>query len=241
MNASSEIDDASAGGRQAGDDDGQGPGWMPAVLAAMALLGIIGFIFCAFSTWVLFQKRTEFAIRTLEGAYLLQLEQSQLDPQSKSLVIGEINSLIDDLRRGKYENWQAAGIMQRLQRLPVLQWGELQAVDAFLRDAGEDQLSDEERQRGRRELSRLGRAVETGKATSFDLEDVLEPIRRPSATSPSGFDLALPLQTQGVQEVVRRAKLLSDRSGIPEEDFPEIRIDTILRREIQQGASVGSF
>ena len=42
-----------------------GPGWLPAVMAAVVLMGIVGCILCAFTTWVLFQKRTELAIRTL--------------------------------------------------------------------------------------------------------------------------------------------------------------------------------
>ena len=35
----------------------EGPGWMPAIMAATVLMGIIGFVICAFSTWILFQQR----------------------------------------------------------------------------------------------------------------------------------------------------------------------------------------
>ncbi len=108
---------------------------MPAIVAAMALMGIVGFIVCAFSTWSLFQKRTEFAIRTLQGDYVRQLEQSLLDPATKTSLMREVEKLIADLERGKYENWQSAAIMQRLQRLPVFQWGELQAIEAFLKQS----------------------------------------------------------------------------------------------------------
>ncbi len=210
-------------------------------MAGMALMGIIGFIVCAFSTWLLFQKRTEFAIRTLQGDYTQQLEQSLLDPASKASVLSEVKALIADMERGKYENWQAAGIMQRLQRLPVLQWGELQAIEAFLSKSTSEQWSGEERQEGRKQLGRLRRAVELGKVTSFDFVDILEPVGNPSSSNPGGFELSQPLTVKGVQESIRRAKLLADRSQVPDEDFQDIRIERILRQEIEQGASAGGY
>lgn len=219
----------------------EGPGWLPAIMAGMALMGIIGFIACAFSTWLLFQKRTEFAIRTLQGDYTQQLEQSLLDPASKASVLSEVKALIADMERGKYEDWQAAGIMQRLQRLPVLQWGELQAIEAFLSKSTSEQWSGEERQEGRKQLGRLRRAVELGKVTSFDFVDILEPVGNPSSSNPGGFELSQPLTVKGVQESIRRAKLLADRSQVPDEDFQDIRIERILRQEIEQGASAGGY
>ena len=101
-------------------------------MAGGVLLGIFGFIFCGVSTWVLFQKRTQLAIRTLKGAYVTELEQSYLEPETKQAVVAEVQKLIADMEDGKYENWQSAAIMQRLQRLPVVQWGELQAVQLFI-------------------------------------------------------------------------------------------------------------
>jgi hypothetical protein len=216
--------------------DDEGPGWMPAILAGTLLMGIVGFIVCAFSTWILFQKRTEFAIRTLKGSYVLQLEQSLLDPESKLAVVKEINGLIADLERGKYENWQAAGIMQRLQRLPVIQWGELQAIEAFLKkEAGDEQAGQIE------QLSRLRRAVELGMVTSFDVEDVLQPVRRPDPNAATGSQLVQPLNKEQVSQVVHRARLAADRAAVPNQHFDGIRIESIVRSEIERGASEGSF
>jgi hypothetical protein len=216
--------------------DDEGPGWMPAILAGTLLMGIVGFIVCAFSTWILFQKRTEFAIRTLKGSYVLQLEQSLLDPESKSAVVKEIKGLIADLERGKYENWQAAGIMQRLQRLPVIQWGELQAIEAFLKkEAGDNQAGQID------QLSRLRRAVELGMVTSFDVEDVLQPVRRPDPNSATGSQLVQPLNKEQVSQVVHRARLAADRAAVPNQHFDGIRIESIVRSEIERGASEGSF
>jgi hypothetical protein len=209
---------------------------MPAILAASALMGIVGFVVCAFSTWILFQKRTEFAIRTLRGAYIAEIEQSLLEPAAKSAVASEIEKLAADLERGKYENWQAAGIMQRLQRLPVIQWGELQAVEAFLAKSEDDKRQDQIQQ-----LQRLRRAVELDKVTSFDFEDVLQPVRRSDPDSASGHVLVRPMTEEHVGEVVQRARLVSDRAKIPEESFEDVRIESIVRREIERGASIGGF
>ena len=224
---------------------------MPAILAATALMGIIGFVVCAFSTWILFQQRTEFAIRTLRGTYLAEIEQSHLDPESKSAVVKEIEALAADLERGKYEDWQAAGVMQRLQRLPVLQWGELQAVEAFVRseaystgvadtsDGGEN--AGDPRAVGIKHLSRLRRAVELGKVTSFDFEDLLQPVRRADPAAPSGHTLIQPMTIDSVNELIHRARLLADRAEIPDQDFDDIRIESIVGQQIELGASEGSF
>lgn len=221
----------------------EGPGWMPAILAGTLLMGIFGFIICAFSTWYLFQQRTEFAIRTLRGpdkneerGYIEAIKQSRLDPESKSAVVKEIRLLIADLERGKYENWQAAGIMQRLQRLPVIQWGELQAIEAFLKKQAGDEQAGQIRQ-----LSRLRQGVELGKVTSFDVEDVLQPVRRPDPNAATGSQLVQPLMKGQVSEVVHRARLAADRAKIPEQTFDSMRIESMVRREIERGASEGSF
>jgi len=216
--------------------DEQGPGWLPALMAGGLLLGIFGFIFCGVSTWVLYQKRTELAIRTLKGAYVIELEQSYLEPQTKQAVVGEVQKLITNMEDGKYENWQSAAIMQRLQRLPVVQWGELQAVQLFIEKTnGEDKLDQ------LKQLSRLERAVEKGLVTSFDFQDVLESVHRFDPNSPSGVSLIQPLGSKEVAEVCSRAKLVADRAKIADQVFSDVDLVGIVRREIDEGATAGGF
>ena len=77
------------------------------------------------------------------------------------------------MQRGKLEDWQSAGVMQRLQRLPVLQWGDLQAVQAFIVESGDEQeVADAKLQ-----FDRLRLAVADGRATSFDFVEVLSPVQ----------------------------------------------------------------
>jgi hypothetical protein len=213
----------------------EGPGWMPAILAGTLLLSIGGFVCCGISTWVLFQKRTELAIRTLRGSYVPALEQSLLDPQEKSEVLDLIGSFASDLERGKYENWQAAGVMQRLQRLPVLQWGQLAAIERFI-----EKSDSSAKEQALLQLSRLRQAVQMGKATSFDFDDVLQPVLELDQQSPSGRRLIQPLTPDGVKRVVDRAESAADHAQVPEERFI-VTIGSLVRREIDAGISEGGF
>ena len=213
----------------------EGPGWMPAILAGTLLMAIIGFLFCGFSTWILFQKRTELAIRTLRGSYLPALEQSLLAPEDKRAVVQRIETLAMDMERGKFEDWQAAAVMQRLQRLPVLQWGELAAVEAVIAKS-----EIEEKSQAVEQLSRLRRAVELGKVTSFDVEDALQPVLVDDENALSGRSLVRPMEAAAAREVVHRAKLLADRSGVPDQSF-EVDLDQIIQREIDVATQQGGY
>ena len=89
-----------------------------------------------------------------------------------------------------------------------------------------------------KQLSRLRRAVELGKSTSFEFEDVLQPVR---LSGSSGPQLVQPLRMELIREVVHRARLASDQAGVPDQSFDNVQIESIVRREIERGASEGSF
>ena len=219
------------------DSVNQGPGCLPAIMASVVLMGMIGFITCAFLTWVLFQQRTEMALRTLRGNVIPQVEQGLMEPVEKKSVVNQLTSFADDLERGKYEDWQAAGVMTRLMiRVPIYQWGEVQAVEAYL-----NQNQDEPNAESIKQLSRLRRAAELGQANAMDFEDVLQPVRIEDSDGPTGFALKLPLDAVGVAEVVQRAKLVADRAEVPDESFEGIKLDSILRREIESGIREGEI
>ena len=214
------------------DDTNEGPGWLPAIMAATALMGIVGFIVCAFSTWFLFQQRTEFAIRTLRGAYISEIEQSLLDPETKLAVVAEVKTLAADLERGKYDDSQAAEIMHGLLRLPVLQWGELQAIEAFLEQSSHEQRDDQ-----RMHISRLKRAVELATITAMDVDEALAPVRIEDPDTPSGYALSQPLTNEQVAEVAHRCMLVADRESIPAKQFDGVQLEAIVRRAIERAAS----
>ncbi|EMI21844.1 hypothetical protein RMSM_01229 [Rhodopirellula maiorica SM1] len=213
----------------------QGPGWMPAILAATLLMGMAGFIFCGVSTWFLFQKRGELAVRTIRGSYIPDIEQSRLSPEQKQLLVKRLETFAESVERNEYENWQAAGVMQRLQRLPVLQWGELAAVESFVLSQDEGDTEESLKQ-----ISRLRRAAELDQATSFDFEDVLSPVHEP-ADNAQGRQLIQPLTATAVDEVIVRARLVADRSEVPDEKFTDISLDAIVQEQIDAGIAEGGF
>lgn len=216
-------------------DVDEGPGWLPAIMAATVMMGIFGFICCGVTTWALFQQRTKLAIRTCD-AFVVDIEQSLLDPASKSALVDDIENLSADMQRGKYENWQSAGIMQRLQRAPVTQWGELQAVQAAIRKSGNPDQTEQLKQ-----LSRLERGVEIGLVTSFDFADILDPVREEDSASTTGYRLVHPMTADQLKEVVARAKLVANRAEVPDQTFEHIQIEEIVRKVIKRGAKEGTF
>jgi len=216
----------------------EGPGCLPAVLAGTVLLGIVAFVSCGVTTWFLYQKRTEMATRTLEESYIPQIEQSRLSRQEKADVLRRLETLLLDLKRGQFEQWQAGAVMQRLVRLPVVQWGQLNAVEAFVTASDETDLLD--RQAALRQLSRLRRGVELNELTSVDVRRVLEPVLTADDT-PEGQSLDEPLDVAAVAEVIDRAELEADRADVPDKRFRDVRLQDIVRREIEAGLTKGSY
>lgn len=239
--AISDQDQSNGDGPKQGEvtvvDDG--PGCMPAILAAAALMGIAGFVFCGFSTWLLYQKRTELATRTLRDAYLPEIEQSLLDPETKSAVMDQIELLAKDMERGKIENWQSAGVLQRLQRLPVLQWGDMQAVESYVVKNG----SSEEATNAHLQFARLSTGVQNGKVTSFDFHDILAPVQNEDPTVASGRKLRSNFKLDPALDVVTRARVVADREKISDEliEVDGVRLEKIVAKEIESGLVEGSY
>jgi hypothetical protein len=170
----------------------------------------------------------------VRGDVIPNVEQGLLRPETKAQVVDELSSFADDLERGEFENWQASGAMTRLIRVPIYQWGEIQAIEAFLEKNQDASYSDSIKQ-----LSRLQRAVQMGQAVAIDFENVLEPARVDDPRGPTGKALRQPLDLESVAKVVERAKLVADRSEVPDERFENIHLESIVRDEIKQGISIG--
>jgi len=215
--------------------DTEGAGCMPAILAATVLMGIIFFIAFAFSAWLIFQKRGDLAARTIRATIIPELEQSRLDPEEKTAVVKELSNLADDIEAEMYENWQAGGIMQRLINIPLMRWGDLEAVAVW----AEKNLPDDQRKDASKQFSRFFRAVELDRAISRDIHEILAPVATPE--NASGFvQLRSDLNDQDVAEVVRRCKLVADRAEIPDQAFDRVSLTQIVRRQIEAGGRDGA-
>lgn len=224
--------DASAPDAQNSVDEGAG--CLPGILAAGALMGIIGFIFCGFMTWLIFQKQDQLALRSLQGL-IPAIEQSLLEPQEKTKTVEQLADFAEDLERGKYEGWQASGVMQRLARLPVLQWGQIRSVEQFV-DANPDEfILDASLQ-----FDRLRKGVENDKITTIDFAHILSPVLK-TDVSQLEAELVDPLEISAVQQVVARARQAADRAKVALQPKTDVTIDTLVRRQIDAGIVEGAF
>jgi len=229
--------DSPAGPPSAPADD-EGPGCLPGIMAATALAMMLFFIFCGISTWYLFQQRTELAIRTLTGDVIPALQQSNLPPEEKAEVVQILEGVVSEAQAGQLEDWQASGIMERLNRSPILEWGDLSAVEAMI--AASDAFTDEEQAEAEKQLSRLRKAVDQGEATAVDFSrDVLDPVLIDEDPSQRP---RLDRQATAAQlrKVVEEAKVVADRARIADASF-DVKLSDIIRREVEAGKTVGGF
>ncbi|WP_164102492.1 hypothetical protein [Candidatus Laterigemmans baculatus] len=215
----------------------EGPGCFPAVIAAGALLLMLFFIGCGISTYFLFQQRTELAIRTLRSDVIPEVQQSSLPPEEKAEIVELLEQVVVDGESGQLENWQASGIMERLVRSPILEWGNLTAVEGMVEHSTE--LSEEERQHAQRQFSRLKRAVEQNEASAVDILDVLLPVLS-EAERGERRKLERDVDAAQLREVIHRAEMVADRGQIPDQDY-EVQLSEIIRRELQAGREEGGL
>lgn len=213
----------------------ESPGCLPAVVAATLLMLMVAFVLCGLTTWILFQKRTEIAARTLEG-FIPNIEQSLLEPKDKARVIEQFETLVKQMKDPNYDPAQAAAIMQRIVRLPITHWGEIDAVEAFI----EKNLEGPEKVDASKNLSRARHAIEKNQATVFDIVDVLAPVTIVDDTE-IGRSLKQPLRRSDVEQVVERAEILADRAKIPDQVYPRTDMADILKIEIQTAKTEGGF
>lgn len=233
-----QVADAGALAEEAGipeeDAEDQGPGWMPAIMAGTVILGIVMFITCSVTTWLLFQKRTELAIRTLDGTFIPIVEQSLIAPDEKEETLRTLSELSKELKRGKYENWQSGGVMTRLTRLPIAQWGDLSAVEAFVKKQPATFQKD-----AAIHLSRLRRGVELDELTAIDFDYVLETVTKYD-DSLRGQSLMEPMTKENVAVVISRADEVADRADVAEKVFDDVWLNKLIVREIKAGTELGS-
>lgn len=193
------------------------------------------FISCAGGTYYLFQQRGEFALRTIEGTLIPLLEQSRIVPEDKQATIAELDAFVRRGRTGEWEDWQIAGVMQRLVRSPIVSWGDLQYIDSIIQQR--ESFSDEERVGFHRAISRLQRAAELDDVTQFDMADIFEPISNP-ADHESGYELNAQFSDDALREFIARVRLVAQRAEIPEQSY-DVKLVSIVKRQIAAGIKSG--
>jgi hypothetical protein len=226
--------------REAQVPEDQGPGCLPGLLAAGALLLMAMFVCCGVSTWYLYQQRGVLAARTLSGSVIPELEQGDLSPEDKREVIGQLQGVVEEIEQGRLEDWQASGIMERLYRLPLFEWGDLAAVEAMIN--ARQSIDEETKQEAKLQFSRLRRAAELGEVTAVDFSrDVLEHVYQPAVEgSAERPKLERNPSDDDLRNVIAEAELAANRAKIPREMF-EVNFAKMLAQEIEAGRQVGGL
>ena len=227
------TDDATQEPSDAREDEG--PGCMPAILASMVLMGIVGFLTCGVMTWLIFEKQDELALRSMRGSFIPAVEQSLLEPEEKAATVKLLNTFADELERGRLEGWQASGVMQRMTRLPVLQWGQIRRIEKFVDDHPDQFSAGDSLQ-----FVRLRKGVERDKITTIDFVHILTPVLQ-SDPGNEEAQLVEPLAVDSVREVVKRARTSADRGEVEPTPKDDVGIDTLVRRQIEAGIQKGTY
>ena len=217
------------------EHEDEGPGCMPAILAGLVLMGILGCIFCAFMTWLIFQKQDELALRSMRGSFIPAVEQSLLTPDEKAKTVALLDEFADKLERGRLEGWQASGVMQRLSRLPILQWGQIRRIEKFVDDHPEEFSADDSLQ-----FDRLRKGVERDDVVAIDFVHILTPVLQADPTSDQSL-LIDDLDVESVADVVGRARIVADRVKVESVPKIDVGIDVIVRRQIDAGIEKGTY
>jgi hypothetical protein len=204
--------------------------WVPAIIAVMVLLLMAGFIACGFATWMLFNKRAEFAAKTLRDGLVPDLQQTQLSASEKDAITRQLTDVVQRLEQGILDNRQATGIMQRLVSLPLLAWGDLDGLQALIAERG---WSESDVQAADRALSRAKRAVELGRAQASDIETILDPVTV-AASGRLRRKLNLQPTDQQIRECLSRATQLADQEQVPDQSF-QVKLSTLVQRAIEDG------
>ncbi len=227
--APSESDSASD---QRGTDS---VGCFPAVLAASLLMGIAMFVMFAFAAYVIFQKRGDLAVRTLRGTIVSELEQSRLEAETKADVIAQLQGLADDIEAQRVSDKQAVDVLQQLLQSPLMRWGDLTALDAWVKaNADAEQAAS-----FHRDCTRFFRAAELGKANAADLQDILAPVSE-EASGAYLQKLKAKIEPADWAEVQTRCRIVATRAGVPDQDFDEVLLEQIVERLIASASAASS-
>lgn len=219
------------------EDDDDGVGWLPAIVATCLLIAAAMFVCCGVTTYSLFQKRTELAARTLSGHTIPTIEQSQLDPEDKQALIKTLSAVVSDAEQGRLENWQASGVMNRLTRIPILEWGDLAAIEAMIQSR--DDFDEVAKAEASKQISRLRKAILSDQLTIFAINDVLTPILQDD-DSLRGQHLTPNPSSEVLMEIVTRSRLTADNNNIEDAPLEAGSIVEWVQQEVAAGRTEGS-
>ena len=191
------------------------PSLGPACLVVV-VLGLASFAaICAFASFFTFRDQYPLAEAAIADQLIPWIESSQLAPEDRVAIIGQLQRLRPMLRYREIDNQQLSRLRSCLQDNPVLLWGAVQRVEQQAAEAG---LSELELSSLRRLNQRLLHGAAERKLGRNDLEYVLQPCAKVREDGQS-LETVEGLTAAQIRQYMERAEQVLKRNGIPNEPF----------------------
>ena len=140
---------------------------------------------------------------------------SQLPPDQKQSIAGQIDRVADAFRAGRFSFGEMRGLMEKIARSPMM--ASIMASVADKKYIANSGLSEDEKAEGRKTVKRFARGVIDHKIDQATTQSVMAPISEPG---PGGGHQLKPIVTdQELRTFLKDAKEAADKAGIP--DQPE--------------------
>jgi hypothetical protein len=141
--------------------------------------------------------------------------ESQLPPDQKQSIAGQIDRVADAFRSGRLSLAEMRNLMEKITRSPMM--ASIMATVADKKYIANSDLSEEEKTEGRITVRRFARGVIDRKIDQAATQSVMAPISEPG---PGGGRQLKPIVTdQELRTFLKDAKDQADKAGIP--DQPE--------------------
>ena len=162
------------------------------------------------------------------------LEQSRLHPEDKTATVVLLKNFVAEGRADIYEDWQIAGVIQRLVRSPVISWGDLQVMALQIEKTS---WSNDEQSEALKDISRVMRGAELDTITQFEMANLFEPVSE-KANNEWGYELNERPTEDSLKLFAKRARELADLNKVPDEEF-QVKLQTLVQRQIASGIQSG--
>lgn len=191
-------------------------------------MGVLLLIFVGLGVWIAMnwkQMASDLAKQVAADA----ISKSSLPEVDKARILKRINDLADDFKSGKVSTEQMGMVMEQIAQSPLLPLGMVTAADEkYLKPSN---LSNEDKDSGRRTLQRLARGAFEKTIPQNDTQEVMNLVME---TQPGGGQrLKDHLTDAELNAFLDKAKEKADAAKVPDEPF-EVNIADELEKAIDK-------
>ncbi len=188
--------------------------WTTCLIGCLAVLGVMLLLVVIALVWI--NRHWRGWVADIGSQVINQgIDASDLPPQEKVEVKAQVERVTKAFGEGRISNEQAAAIIQKLTKSPLMPAIVVMAVEKnyFARSG----LSDEEKAQGRQSLQRFARGVFDDKINQKGIDSVMAHVA--DRQTDQRWQLRRQVSDQDLRAALSEAKLRADEAGIP--DAPE--------------------